>query len=298
MSLQQATNVMNQEFWLDAVSAGIDQLRIDYDRHMGILWVRMRHLERACFTPELMTDMRRLQLQLESMFSGITDPQDMPFQWLVWTSDAPKAWSLGGDLVTFCDFIERKDHDGLLAYAELAVQILFANYRSLGLPIMTASLVEGDALGGGFEAILTDDLVVAERGVKFGLPEILFNMFPGMGASSLMIRKLGSATATKMILSGMNWTTDEALQAGLVSIAAEPGEGKAALFRYIDYHRARIDGEIALHQARRRAEGLTLDEMLDVVRIWTDLTLRLNKESLRRMMALARVQERKRSIAY
>ena len=297
MSLQQTTSVERQQFWLDAVRQGIEQLRIDYDRQMGILWVRMRHPERACFTPDLMADMRRLQVQLEDLFTGITDPRDMPFQWLVWASDAPKAWSLGGDLVTFCRLIETKDRDGLLAYAELAVQILFANYRSMGLPIMTAAMVEGDALGGGLEALLTDDLVVAERGMKFGLPEILFNMFPGMGASSILTRKLGSAAATKMILSGMSWSTEEAATAGLVTVVAEPGGAKDALVRYIDYHRSRIDGEIGLNRARRRAEGLTLDEMLDVVRIWADLTLRLDSDSLRRMMALARVQERKRAAA-
>jgi DSF synthase len=297
MSIGSFPGTMHVQTWQEAIALDIRQIEIDYDQNWGILWLRMRHPERACFTPELMRDMRRVQLRLKELFGGIRDPRDLPFQWLVWASDAPRAWSLGGDLSTFCRFIREGDRAGLQAYAELAVEILHDNYRSLDLPIMTTALVEGDALGGGFEAILTDDLVVAERGAKFGLPEILFNMFPGMGASSLLIRKLGSAAATRLILSGQSWTAEEAEQAGAVSLIAEPGTAKATLLRYIDTHRARLPGEIALHQSRRRAEGLGLDEMLDVVRIWTELTLGLGEDSLRRMQALARVQERKRGAA-
>jgi DSF synthase len=297
MLLNNIDSLVKSRSWLEAVQEDVRQLEIDHDGERGILWLRMRHPERACFTPELMADMRRVQLRLKDLFAGIRDPRDMPFQWLVWASDSPRAWSLGGDLSTFCRFIRERDGAGLLAYAEQAVAILYDNYRSLDLPIMTAALVQGDALGGGLEAILTDDLVVAERGVKFGLPEILFNMFPGMGAASVLIRKLGSAEAVRMILSGQSWSADQAADAGIVSVVAEQGEGLAALYRYIDYNRARIRGEIALHQARRRAEGMSIDEMLEIVRIWTDLTLGLDEDSLRRMMALARVQERKRSAA-
>ena len=53
---------------------------------------------------------------------------------------------------------------------------------------MTVALIQGDAIGGGFEAMLTNDVVIAERTAKFGLPEILFNLFPGMGAHSFLKR--------------------------------------------------------------------------------------------------------------
>jgi DSF synthase len=56
------------------------------------------------------------------------------------------------------------------------------------LPILTVGLVQGAALGGGFEALLSFDYVVAERDATFGLPEILFGLFPGMGAHSLLSR--------------------------------------------------------------------------------------------------------------
>ena len=42
----------------------------------------------------------------------------------------------------------------------------------------TISLVQGDALGGGFESALSSDIIVAEESAQLGLPEILFNLFP------------------------------------------------------------------------------------------------------------------------
>lgn len=63
--------------------------------------------------------------------------------------------------------------------------------------LTTVSLIQGDALGGGFEASLSSNLIIAERGVKMGLPEVIFNLFPGMGAYSILSRKVGAATAEK-----------------------------------------------------------------------------------------------------
>jgi DSF synthase len=47
--------------------------------------------------------------------------------------------------------------------------------------VITASLVQGRALGSGFECALASDVIVAETGARMGFPEVLFNLFPGMG---------------------------------------------------------------------------------------------------------------------
>jgi DSF synthase len=41
-----------------------------------------------------------------------------------------------------------------------------------------------DALGGGFESLLSFNIIIAERGAKFGFPENIFGLFPGMGTYS------------------------------------------------------------------------------------------------------------------
>ena len=73
------------------------------------------------------------------------------------------------------------------------MRILHRNMLGLGLPLITIALVQGEALGGGFESILSFDVVIAERDARFGLPEAMFGLFPGMGAHSFLSRRLGSA---------------------------------------------------------------------------------------------------------
>ena len=168
--------------------------RTRFEPESGILWARMKHRERACYTPDIMRDMRDFQLHLRDLYAG-SSLDECPIRWLVWASDAPKAWSLGGDLASFTRMIRAGDEAGLRAYAHLAIDILHDNLIGMDLPILTVAMVTGDAIGGGFEAMLTDDVVIAERGAKFGLPEILFNLFPGMGAYSFLERKVGQKAA-------------------------------------------------------------------------------------------------------
>src|SRR3546814_2073117 len=83
-------------------------------------------------------------------------------------------------------------------------------------------------LGGGFEALMTFDVVVAERQARFGLPEILFGLFPGMGAYSILARRIGHVHAERMILGGKVYSAEEMYDMGLVHVIAETGEGEQA----------------------------------------------------------------------
>ena len=54
-------------------------------------------------------------------------------------------------------------------------------------------------MGGGFEAALAGDVVVAERQSSMGFPEVLFNMFPGMGGHTLLLQRLPSKRAEQLL---------------------------------------------------------------------------------------------------
>lgn len=272
----------------------LPHLSLRLEAESSILWARMRHDVRACYTPELMRDMREIQQMLRDQFAG-RDAGEMPFRWLVWASDAPRVWSLGGDLTSFTAMIRSGDEAGLRSYAHLAIDILHDNHINLDLPIQSAALIEGDAIGGGFEAMLTDDLVVAERGAKFGLPEILFNLFPGMGAQSFLERKLGPQMARRLIEDGVTRSADEMQALGLVDLVCEPGEGESRLRRHIDETAARFGTLCTLQRVRQRANPVTKRELVDIVDMWTDLAMNLGEPELRRMDALARVQQKKRA---
>ena len=81
--------------------------------------------------------------------------------------------------------------------------------------------MQGDALGGGFECALASDLIVAEERAQLGFPEILFNLFPGMGAYSLLSRRVGMKGAEKMILSARLYTAEELHELGVVDLLVE-----------------------------------------------------------------------------
>jgi DSF synthase len=274
----------------------LEHLSVVLDGEAKILFARMKHQQRACYTLGLMRDMRSLQNHLVELYAG-RPGSEIPFRYLVWASDAPKAWSLGGDLATFTGMIRRQDEAGLRAYAHLAIDILFANLTGMGLPILTVALIQGDAIGGGFEAMLTDDLVIAERGAKFGLPEILFNLFPGMGGYSFLKRKLGPALARQILEDGLSRTAEEVKALGLVDVVCDEGQGEAVLRRLVAEQAKRFATILTLKQVRERADPPAKQELVDIVDLWVDLALQLGEDELRRMDCLARVQEKKRAQA-
>jgi DSF synthase len=273
-----------------------EHLSVRFEPETGILWARMRHEERACYTPELMRDMRSFQRHLRDSFAGV--PQDaVPVRYLVWASDAPKAWSLGGDLATFVRMIRGRDAESLRAYAHLAIDILFENHIAGDLPILTVALIQGDAIGGGFEAMLTDGLVIAEQQAKFGMPEILFNLFPGMGAYSFLKRKVGELPARMLIEDGLSRSAEEVKALGLVDLVCATGMGEATLRHFVSENANRFHTLLTLRRVRRRIDPVSHRELTDVVDMWVELAMRLGEDELRRMECLARVQAKKRNAA-
>ncbi len=196
----------------------------------GILWARMKHQDRGCYTPALVGDSRSFQLYLKEQCCHLS-PAEMPFKYLVWTSAAKGVFSLGGDLAFFGKCVRTGDERRLTEYAHRCIDVLHDNYNAMGLPVLTVALVTGDAIGGGLESMITNDIVVAEKGVKFGLPEILFNLFPGMGGYSYLVRKIGEKNARAFVEDGRSRSAEEMLELGLVDVLAEPGQGEQASAR-------------------------------------------------------------------
>ena len=75
--------------------------------------------------------------------------------------------------------------------------------------VHTTVLVQGDTLGGGLESVLPFHRVIFERSAQAGFPEVLFNLFPGMGGWNFTIRKAGFAVANDMMLSGRLFTAEQ-----------------------------------------------------------------------------------------
>ncbi len=183
-------------------------------------------------------------------------------------------FNLGGDLDLFKQLIGSQDRDGLLRYGKACIDVLYRNYIGHELPMTTISLVQGECLGGGFEAALSSDVIVAERQARFGFPEILFNLFPGMGAYSFLERKIGKRATEELITSGKIYSADDMLALGVVDLVVDQGQGEAEVAGFIRPRSRSRNGMAGLAATRRRVHSSTFEELLDVVQIWVDTALR------------------------
>lgn len=268
--------------------AHYDTLEITMDAGSLTHWCHMRPQGRPCFSEQMLRDCASVHQTLRAMALNGMSPR-----YHVLASRTPGVFNLGGDLLHFADCIRAADRVGLRHYGEACIRIAYDNYIACNLPMITIALVQGDALGGGFESALAHDLIVAERSAKFGLPEILFNLFPGMGATSFLNRKIGYVAAERLITSGRLYSAEELHAMGVVDVLAEDGEGEVAVRRLISESSRKHNAHLAIYRARRRSNPVTFAELSDIVDIWIDAALAVGEFDLRKMQRLATAQERR-----
>jgi enoyl-CoA hydratase len=91
-------------------------------------------------------------------------------------------------------------------------------FRSLELlPIPAMALVHGYALGGGCELAMACDFILASESAVFGQPEVNLGINPGFGGTQRLPRRVGTAMALELLLSGRFVKADEARAIGLVN---------------------------------------------------------------------------------
>lgn len=266
----------------------LDELDVLYDCDHRALWSFMRPKGRPSFTPPLLADFETWQSLIAESFG----PERVALDYLILGSRAPGVFCFGGDLELFSQLIRAGDRDGLVRYGRRCVEILDRNIRSLDLPLLTVGLVQGKALGGGFEALLSFDFIIAERGSGFGLPEVMFGLFPGMGAHALLSRKLGTAMADRIILSGETYSAEAMHELGIVHALAEPGEGIAAVRDFIEKSDRRHSGLVAARKAMRISSPVPMEEFYAIVDLWADTALKLGDKDLKLMLRLISAQNR------
>lgn len=268
------------------------ELSLDLQSDTKTLWVRQEHRQALGYTPALLDDILSFHNHFRGQFRGLAGTAEQKVRFLVWASRHPSVFNLGGDLALFCKLIRDGDRGRLQTYAHDCIHAIYGHATNHGLPIISIAMVQGDALGGGLESVLSSDVVIAERGARFGFPEILFGLFPAMGAYSLISRRIGAAEAEKMILSGRTYSADDMLELGLFDQVVDKGEGPEAVRRYISESQRKFAGIMSVYAARRRVNPMTLDELMDIVEMWVNAAMTLDESMLRRMELLVRAQKR------
>jgi len=271
---------------LEIISEQYECMDIRFEDHLDLAWLSMHAKPIPCFTPKLSHEIQHWYGRLKEN----QVPQYHNIRYIVSTSGAGGVYNLGGDLKLFCELIQQQDRQALLDYAMACNDILFSNHIGINGDITTIALVQGDALGGGFEAAVSSEVLIAERSTKMGLPDILFNLFPGAGAYSLLSRKIGMVEAERLILSGRLYTGEQMYALGVVDILAEDGQGKQAVYDYIKRESRLRNGYRAFRRAKRCTNPLTFEELINAASIWVDAAFRLESKDLRMMQRLVKRQ--------
>jgi DSF synthase len=266
----------------------LGQIDVQWDAELATLWAFITPLDRPNYNLGLLRDTMTWQMEAKRVFAQ----HESDLKYMVLGSRFPGVFNLGGDLEMFARCIENQDRETLRQYSHLCVDIVDRVWHCNDMPVVNIGLAQGDALGGGFEALMCFDVIIAERQARFGLPEVLFGLFPGMGAYSILARKLGHAVAERMILSGKVHSAEEMHDMGIVNILADPGCGEDVARDYIRSNMDRHAGHVGVYRAGRRVKPLDLAELRDIVDGWVDTAMKLTDKDLKMMRRLAAAQTR------
>ncbi len=270
-----------------------NEIIVRHDQQDKIFWCFMNQTGRPSYTYSLGAEIQEVQDWIGNHYTLPASGAPDDLRYFVCGSKTPGVYNLGGDLRHFAECIRTRDLAAMRKYAETCVRMQHANSHGFGAPIITMALVQGDALGGGFEHALAFDILVAERSARLGLPEIVFNLFPGMGAYSFLVRRVGRKLAEQFILEGKIHTAEELYELGIVDILVDDGQGEAAIIEYCQRNQHRFAAERAVYLARRATSPVELEELLRITHIWAETAMTLTEADVRKMERLADAQERK-----
>jgi DSF synthase len=258
------------------------------------LWIRMTQspLGRTQnFSRDLLQDVCTLHKSIHAHgVAWICNGAKHPIDYAVLCSAHPDYFSLGGDLAYFLECIRDRDANALRAYAMLCADMVYDWSTTLNRRATTIALVQGRALGGGFETALASDFLIAEEHSEFGFPEILFGLFPCSGGMSLLARRVGVHEAERMMTSGRIYSAAELKAKGIVDELCPKGQGVATVERFITAHDRHHTARLMLQRSRYRVAPLSYDELRTVVDEWVDTAMELSEADMRVMDMLIKLQ--------
>lgn len=256
------------------------------------VWLYFNARPRPCFTLDLLEELNKFQAILGRYQGRLPCAGELVDIDYNITTGKGTTYSLGGDLNFFLKCIENRDRQLLAYYAKSCIDALYANYIGREFDITTIALVRGNALGGGFEAALSAHVMIAEDKAEFGLPEILFNLFPGMGAYNLLAQRLGVVAAEKMVLGGNLYDAGCMHDMGIVDLLVEDGKGIEAVDTYICQNDNKRRTIANIRKIRQSVSPIDYQKLIDIADIWVDSAFNLSSRDMRLIQRLVNAQDR------
>ena len=272
---------------IEALGHHLQELVLEPEPESGILWAVMSPRGRPSFTLRMIHDFLVFFAGLESLPAEVV----APYRVVAYRSAVPGVFNRGGDLPLFLECIAARDEEVLRTYAQGCALMSFRNRNFPMQPLVSVALIQGDALGGGFEAALSCDVLFAESSAQFGFPEVLFNLFPGMGAVTYLTRRVGARAAERLILAGKHYPAGEMHELGAIDHVLPDGEGVAALRAFLGPKLRRYNAWSGFHRSRRLADPVSRAELSGIAEIWVERALSIDPMTLGRMQQLIRKQD-------
>ena len=129
---------------------------------------------------------------------------------LLITGSGQKAFAAGADIKE----MQAKTAIEGQAFGRKGMQA-FRQLERLAIPVI--AVVHGFALGGGCELAMSCDWILASDKAQFGQPEVALGVTPGFGGTQRLSRRIGTAKALELLLSGRRINAETALNWGLVN---------------------------------------------------------------------------------
>ena len=269
-----------------------EELDLYVDPEMKAVWLFFNSQPRSCYTIKLLNELDKFQNILRHHDGKLAcNGTSVDIDYCVITSRHP-VFSFGGDLEYFISCIQSGDRAALKHYAKLCIDAVYYSYIGREFDITTISLIHGNALGGGFEAALSSQVVIAEKSAEMGFPEVLFNLFPGMGAYNLLTQRVSPKTAERLMLSGNLYSAEELEEKGVIDQVVDDGTGIDAVNSFMRSNRKRLNTMKCLRKVRQISTPIDYQELIEIGDIWVDAAFEISDKDLRTMSRLVRSQKK------
>ena len=166
-----------------------------------------------------------LQKEVIGICENLKERKDLS---VIIVSGKGSSFMAGADLEVFAMF--RDNPEGIKTFMQHGNKLAQGLYS---LPQYTISAVEGSAVGGGYEFALYTNYIIAGKDAKFGLPETLLGLLPGLGGAHLLEKRIG-AKGLKMAITGEIISAEEAYKLGLIDEISESKTSLEKAFQLAD----------------------------------------------------------------
>jgi len=248
---------------------------------INVHWSVLHYTDRPVMTPDVLEQLHRHQVAVNTLKGPALQ---------IIRSENPSVFSLGGDLALFVELIESRSRQRLHQYARQCIALINFGVNHPKPDLLSVSMIEGDTYGGGLEMALATDYLIAEEQARFGFPEALFGLFPGMGAYHLLCRRVSPGLARKMITTAQTYSAREMLALGLVDEVVAEGAAESSMKRFIKRFGRTRNAFLATSRLGSDYHAITLQNLEQTIAIWVDCALELSDSNRRLMKKLRDAQ--------